>query len=499
MMRISALGLIALASFAIWSATADVVVQPPSPVISTSVSECKVCHSDPKSVGLRDYVDKCKSLDFVKLTESITWEEQDPHSRAFAVLKTPLGKQMGERLKYDVTTASQCLTCHAIDTRRPGAERFVAQDTIGIGCTACHGLPKEWQNKHYESPTGTTVPWRIWSADKKSEAGMRHLRDPMTKANLCASCHIGNPEEGKVITHEMYVAGHPPLPPFELLTFMNDEPRHWGTPFELDFFKSLDSESAKKFSFRLAEGAAGHAARHLAAGAIAVVRAEIYLLLFESVRAMKFQPHAGLDYARFDCYACHHDLKLPSDRQKRGYDGPPGRPPVKAWVGALGDVVLSSLPGVKPDFANRWKAVREAAFAKPYADPARMLKAVENMQLFIEVTGEGLENGPDWTKADVEKLQANLLKAARSEKWLGDPEAVMVLVWAYRSLHPTISVSPFPDKELANILPVRLRNEFSKNGKPVTVGDIWQDRMKRFNAFDSVQFLKLFSGAEKGR
>lgn len=498
MMRISALGLIAFASIAIWSATAEEVSQPPSPVISTSVSECKVCHSDPKSIGLRDYVDKCKSLDFVKLTESVTWEEQDPHSRAFAVLKTPLGKQMSDRLKYDVTKAPQCLTCHAIDTQRPGADRFVGQDAIGIGCTACHGFPKEWQSKHYESPTGTTVPWRTESPEKKAAAGMQNLRDPITKAHLCASCHVGNPEEGTVITHEMYVAGHPPLPPFELLTFMNDGPRHWGTPFELEYFKSLDSETAKKFSFRPSEGAAGYAARHLAAGAVAAVWAEARLLKADSERAMKSQPHAGLDYARFDCYACHHDLKLPSDRQKRGYDGPPGRPPVKAWVGALAGVVAANLPGGKDDdFSAKWKAVQQATYARPYADPMLMAKAADDLEKWTDTVKVRFDGETNWSQADVERLHAALREAARSEKWLGDPEAVMALVWAYRSLHEPLKGSPLADTELAKVLPVRLRDEFSKNGKPITVGEIWRDRMKRFNAFESVKFLTLFP--DKGR
>jgi hypothetical protein len=495
MMRTTAFGLIAFASFAIWSATAVEVVQPPSPVISTSVSECKVCHSDPKSIGLRDYVEKCKSLDFVKLTESVTWEEQDPHSRAFAVLKTPLGKQMSERLKYDVTKAPQCLTCHAIDTQRPGPDRFVGQDSVGIGCTACHGFPKEWQIKHYESPTGTTVPWRTESQEKKAVAGMQNLRDPITKANLCVSCHVGNPEEGTIVTHEMYVAGHPPLPPFELLTYMNDEPRHWGTPFELEFFKSLDSETAKKFSFRPGEGRAGYAARHLAAGAVATVWAEARLLKADSERAMKTQPHAGLDYARFDCYACHHDLKLPSDRQKRGYDGPPGRPPVKAWVGALASVVAANLPGGKDDdFTAKWKAVQQATYARPYADPTMMAKAADDLEKWTDAMKIRFDGEANWSEADVERLHASLREAARSEKWLGDPEAVMVLLWAYRSLHEPLKGSPFADAKLAKVLPVRLRDEFSKNGKPVTIGEIWRERMKRFNAFDSKGFLQLFPG-----
>ena len=32
---------------------------------------------------------------------------------------------------------------------------------------------------------------------------------------MCLSCHLGNAREGRVVTHEMYAAGHPPLPGFE--------------------------------------------------------------------------------------------------------------------------------------------------------------------------------------------------------------------------------------------------------------------------------------------
>jgi hypothetical protein len=33
----------------------------------------------------------------------------------------------------------------------------------------------------------------------------------------CTSCHVGREADGRFVTHEMYAAGHPPLPPLEIL------------------------------------------------------------------------------------------------------------------------------------------------------------------------------------------------------------------------------------------------------------------------------------------
>ena len=56
---------------------------------------------------------------------------------------------------------------------------------------------------------------------------MTDLWDPVKRATKCASCHIGNPGEQKVVTHAMYAAGHPPLPGLETATFSDAMPRHW--------------------------------------------------------------------------------------------------------------------------------------------------------------------------------------------------------------------------------------------------------------------------------
>ena len=56
---------------------------------------------------------------------------------------------------------------------------------------------------------------------------MIDVRNPVRRAEQCFSCHIGNVEEGKLVTHAMYAAGHPPLPSIEIESFAKQMPRHW--------------------------------------------------------------------------------------------------------------------------------------------------------------------------------------------------------------------------------------------------------------------------------
>ena len=56
-------------------------------------------------------------------------------------------------------------------------------------------------------------------------------------AGRCATCHVGSPADGKFVTHEMYAAGHPPLPPLEVMTFSRDQPMHYKLPKDLPYFR----------------------------------------------------------------------------------------------------------------------------------------------------------------------------------------------------------------------------------------------------------------------
>ena len=91
----------------------------------------------------------------------------------------------------------------------------------GVSCENCHGPYSGWADPHAVAPF-RTLPTAQWEA-----LGFVDLRSPAGKAEKCLSCHIGNSDEGKVVTHEMYAAGHPPLPSIEVATFTFAMPRHW--------------------------------------------------------------------------------------------------------------------------------------------------------------------------------------------------------------------------------------------------------------------------------
>jgi hypothetical protein len=496
-------------AFGLWQTMAAEAQPPAKEEIRVTVNECKSCHVSAQAEGAKVFVEKYKSNEFIRLDESAIWSDHDPHNKAFAVLKTPLGQQMAGQLKYDVTKDARCLSCHAIDAYPAKAvptERYIARDDIGIGCSACHGLKREWQTEHYsEDNTGTKVPWRTYAVDVKAKAGLTNLRDPHVKANLCVSCHVGNAAEGKVITHDMYAAGHPPLLPFELATFMADEPQHWGSPFDPQLKKYFDSINSKTaldvFSYHQNEGGDGFSARNIAVGAIAALDAEAKLLADASEHAKD----GNLDYARFDCYACHHDLKLPSDRQKRGYDGPPGRPPLKAWNGALASVVAEhaaksgneAIAKLAKEFPAKWKATQQAAYAKPYGDPAAMKKAAGELSAWCNAFLAALKANAVYSTESAKALQNQFRDAALSDKYIADPEAVMALVWAYRGIDRWQYAESEDWKHINEAIPASVREASQLKAKPpVTVGQLLKDRMERFNKYDAAKFRKVFPPAQ---
>src|SRR5437763_622141 len=78
----------------------------------------------------------------------------------------------------------------------------------------------DWADLHGGVIKKKRLEWRsLKRPEKEIKHGMRDLWDPAKRTELCVSCHIGNEKEGKVLTHEMYVAGHPPLPSFDMATF----------------------------------------------------------------------------------------------------------------------------------------------------------------------------------------------------------------------------------------------------------------------------------------
>jgi hypothetical protein len=478
--------------------------------INPGISACATCHSgtDQREVNL--FITRHKSNEFIRFDESNTWRRQDVHSVAYQALGGPLGKQMSADLGYDVAKAPQCLACHAVDLTptAPLAEKQFFSEQ-GVNCTGCHGVKELWQVRHYkEAADGSGIAWRATTPTEKAGAGLNDLRNPVTRAKRCVACHVGNPEEGKVVTHEMFSAGHPPLPPFELVTFQEGEPRHWGYPLELPYFKKVPADKTwALYRFHPADKESYYA-RQMSAGAVAALRAEAQKLLAEGREASK--PGAdGMDYAAFDCYACHHELRSNSDRQTRAArDGRGGRPMVRKSAGALAGVFAENASTVDAGglkaraagFTEKWTELRAAVASKTFGRPKRIVTAARDVIAWCDEVLKVLEECPQpiYAKEQTDRLLAAL--AAATERSTGDPEGALCLSWAYLTLRgstngapgaellhafaraapPSVRVGPFgvPDKDKLNPTAPR-----------------YGDRMDWIADFETARFRSAFKSA----
>lgn len=236
-------------------------------------------------------------------------------------MQTVLQGSRGET--YSVNKAAECLVCHSVDAGhdpKTGKWEPISKSLVydskdprfdirfGVSCEACHGIVQEgWQNAH-------VMPrWRTYLPSYKSSVGQIDLRDPNIRSEICASCHIGNREQGKFITHEMYAAGHPLLIPFEVATFSRD-PAHFYPSNQTPYFrqeaaKERDGEQIKGVSsvqerFHYRDGEFGEI-RQMAYGSLIKLRSSLRLL--ESELAKK--DGEAVDIALFDCASCHSEYK----------------------------------------------------------------------------------------------------------------------------------------------------------------------------------------------
>lgn len=326
---------------------------------TVGADQCARCHSTGRLKAELE-----RKLDtFIWLKEFTFWEANDIHRNAYDCLFNPLGKQMAEILKYDVTKAKECLVCHSVDLHHAGLnlskdlkdQRFYTD--YGMSCEACHGASNKLDEN--ERNVGWYAPhqlpdWRKLKPEEKRGYNLLDMRNPQVRAEKCASCHVGNSAEGKVVTHDIFAAGHPPLPPLEIVTFAANEPAHWypGRKNEFlmlmaegkhdhDLYKGPTAkgmtppeEQRKRAaeSYYYLEGESKDV-RDLAIGLVATLRSNVKLIREEATKSIA--KSEMLDFTHFDCYACHHDLKVPAGRQIRGYDAVPGRPLPKPWTNEI--------------------------------------------------------------------------------------------------------------------------------------------------------------------
>ena len=473
-----------------------------------SAIHCRSCHAGPMSedeekrnpegfAGFREYK-RQGVTEFVRLNESGTWAKDDLHAVAHKNIepaKDPdgtrnLALQMQDILQphrpaeYEVHKAAECLTCHAVDLtagqgvalkdKRP--EHF--QTTYGVSCEACHGFAENWFAPH------VLETWRTTDPKIKEGLGLVDLRDPYTRAMKCASCHVGNKAEGKFVTHEMYAAGHPPLPPFEVVTFANDAPRHYMPHRENKALAAMGPAAAwKNFHYRENECAD---ARALAFGTVATFEATMQLLADDAAATAK----SGelLDFAHFDCFACHHDLKVPSVRPKRGI---PGRPTMRPWE-TLQSVLQHSqtAPGIDTekvtktagDIRDGLVALHKGLDLKPFGQPGQIAEQARGLVGPCQALKDELAPLV-YDPAQTEALYRMLADRLRKADGL-DHDTAQHMIWSLRVLQEELRASKAHD-ELEKITPFHVRGP---KREPVA-GERLKMRLERVGKFDPALFL----------
>jgi len=309
--------------------------------------------------------------------------------------------------------------------------------------------------------------WRQLAPSAKESLGMYDVRDPHKRAELCTSCHIGSPAEGKVITHTMYAAGHPPLPSFELATFSANLPPHWRAVKDVPYFKDAPAsvkqdyhvDMARFENTRLVMAAALTAPRrtlevlanraHLdvqAAPSLQSKTAWPPLWFLSHVEATRDNPRARwpelavgapaatdlpadhwpeIVMAQADCYACHHELKSASWRQVRGYKGRPGRPQLQDWPFVLAALTLDKEP--RTNFDRHRQAIHAAFDKQPFGDPKDVAKAAREFLAELPSTEDNVDDALalSWLK----KL------SAFDEKFYPDFDSARQIAAAFRAIY----------------------------------------------------------------
>jgi hypothetical protein len=260
---------------------------------------CSLCHEKPSESAI-----KYGAPSTVRFTEWTHWEGKDKHTTAFKMLSGERGQRMGQLLGKDVLKSEAgCIQCHTenVDESRWSKECFLPDGSNdcqlhGVACQACHGAAESWVQIHWREP------WKTMTAVEKQATGFVLLEDSSTRAEKCLSCHLGSAAQSRVITHEMYAAGHPPLSGFEMESFADKMPRHWRYQNE--------KQAGGKFQFERTRG--------VLVGSVVALRMAIQL-------ADDGSEH-GPDLARLECFSCHHELRTPSWRQEGHAERSPGRP-----------------------------------------------------------------------------------------------------------------------------------------------------------------------------
>lgn len=219
------------------------------------------------------------------------WSKHDKHAQAYKVLQNAESKAIAAKLGIpDATKAKECLDCHA-DNVSPNARGPKFQISDGVGCEACHGGSEKWIKSHTDTQA---------THEQNLKAGMYPTENPVARAELCLSCHLGN--ENQFATHRIMGAGHPRMS-FELDTFTVLQPAHYNVD---DDYRKRKGEITDPVMW--------------AVGQVQTAKRFVRLLDSHWFKSASLVPEPSF----FDCHACHHPM---NDQRWQSADLQGGLPP----------------------------------------------------------------------------------------------------------------------------------------------------------------------------
>jgi len=247
-------------------------------------------------------------------SEFVTWNSEDPHRKAFDTLYSIRSERMVRNLYGpDAASASKtvaCLTCHATGEGQLSKASTSFSLVDAVSCESCHGPAQPWLAAHTQGGFK-----ELDAATKERDFGLWNTKDLARRAQVCSACHVGNPDVPLMqVNHDLIAAGHPRLN-FEFSSALAKYPAHWR----------MADEHART---------PDHAWRSWQVGQIAVATAAVRLTEARARRSADGAPWP--EFAEQDCFSCHKNLTVDSDRVAYRTPTTAGRAPWQTWyTGAL--------------------------------------------------------------------------------------------------------------------------------------------------------------------
>lgn len=431
------------------------------------LKDCYNCHTNGfPTDGFGDRFGIMANDKWILANEVKTWGDTDKHSQAYTSLLSETGKKIGIGMGIgeNAHRDKRCLACHTgfpiedMDTDDEQIHGLIREAqyktdirlTTGVSCEGCHGKAggtEGWLAAHTSKET-----WRFLEPAKKCEKGFYDVRSVISRTRLCLSCHLGNAAQGRVLTHDMYAAGHPPLPPFEIETFEGQMPKHWR---HLSEKAELRNEFLEKTEIEFRPDELQHTKSLLVAALIS--RSESLRLtadVADGAVSKQIQTPQWPDFAQFDCYACHHDLRSESWRQNAQHSGRPGRPVLLPWPEVLSELASIRIPGA--DESKRdGSAIRVAVLKSPFADREALVSSARAAADEFDKLSMALD-AQEISVSEGKVLLERMAEIAATETL--DYDSARQLVWAFivvqNELRTSLTdgaVSPLINDELASV------------------------------------------------